>query len=147
MLPWDDPSSGITPYLPTLMSPSVRPFPEGVARVPQPSGLACIQLRSNLPSRIIDRRSRTRSRVGLNGRLVVMDALRSRRRATTSGPVNARTVPVAEKPIDQSFRVPEWHGLDSVWLTPVRHDRWRARTLYRASALPYMRRFPWRSRR
>src|SRR5512145_2636561 len=65
MLPCAPPCSGTTPYGPTLMSVSVRPVTDGFARVPHPDGFACIQRRSNLPSRIIARRSKTSSTFGL----------------------------------------------------------------------------------
>src|SRR5262249_57163457 len=90
MLPWLDPYAGMTPYLPTLMSPTVSPFADGTARVPQPSALACIQLRSNLPARIIDRRSRTRSSAGVMG--VSMNRRLSRRRATFDAAGRARRI-------------------------------------------------------
>src|SRR5262249_16695411 len=90
MLPWLDPYAGMTPYLPTLMSPTVSPFADGTARVPQPSALACIQLRSRLPARIIDRRSRTRSSAGVMG--VSMSRRLSRRRATLDAAGRARRI-------------------------------------------------------
>src|SRR5262245_31772013 len=76
------------------MSVMVRPPTDGRECVPQPSGLACIQRRSNFPLRIIERRSNTCSMTGL---VVIV-------------PVSSRVCAVVEARLAAGDRVPSEHG-------------------------------------